>query len=274
MKTDNLIYLQSTLERMSDEQLDELLHDELAKAKSNENSVRMILKILEDREKDIPVEMTPEVEKAWADYQKHMSKQSARPIRKVSRLLQVASIAVALLLVFMTIPQSAEAESIFDRLISWTDSIFALLNPEDAKPEQYVFHTDNPGLQEVYDAVVELGITEPVVPMWLPEEYELVELKNKENRIGKGVTAEFKTDDSTLVIAVDFYASNATSTYYKSESDAEAHEIEGEIHNVIKNNELWISVWINENVESTITVDCQEDIFYKILKSIYKMEDM
>ena len=50
------------------------------------------------------------------------------------------------------------------------------MTERNEQPE-YVFETDHPGLQQIYDAVVEMGVTEPVVPMWVPEGYDLVEYK-------------------------------------------------------------------------------------------------
>ena len=53
--------------------------------------------------------------------------------------------------------------------------MFAFFSPDEPTQaiEEYEFRTEHPGLQEVYDAVAGLGVTEPVVPMWIPEGYTL-----------------------------------------------------------------------------------------------------
>ena len=69
------------------------------------------------------------------------------------------------------------------------------------------------------------------------------------------------------------YSKIVTNEYNKDMPQSETVEIAGKIHNVIHNENLWVSVWTKENIECTITVDCQEDVFLRILKSIYTMED-
>lgn len=275
MKNDNLIYLRSVMERMTTEQLDELLHEELAKETPNGEIVRQALKVLEDREKDIPVKMTPEIEAVWENYRKNVEPVSDKPVCRHSWILKVASVVAVLLLVFLILPQQAEAKSIFERIVSWTDSFFQLINPGDAQDcrREYVFETDNPGLQQVYDAVVELGITDPVVPMWLPEGYELVECKVTEMPTNNSIVAKLTDGNSALIFRIYSYSANMSNKYYKNVTQADTFEVGGTTYNIIRNREVWASIWTQDNLECTIMIDCQEDVFYEILRSIYMMED-
>ena len=275
MKNDNLIYFRSVMEQMTTEQLDELLHEELTKAAPNGEVVRQALNILEDREKDIPVEMTPEVAVAWKNYCDTEDPVQSRPVSRSSRILKTASVAAVLAVLVIALSQPAAAKSFFERLLGFTGNFFQLISPGDdgVSSDEYIFQTNNPGLQEVYDAVVELGITDPVVPMWLPEGYELVECNASEARKHKHAYAEFTDGSNALVLKVYTYSKNVSNEYNKDMSQVETLEIEGRIHNVVSNRKLWMSIWTTENIECTIAIDCQEDIFYKILKSIYTMED-
>ena len=177
MSDNKIMDLQSMLEQMETVQLDEMLRSELQKEKPDAYAVQLILAVLQEREKDYSVEMDPGTEQAWQEYIGKTSGKAKGPVRSV--LLKVASFAVILAVLFLAMPQQVEAESIWERLIRWTDSVFELFSPDDrsAEPAEYVFQTENPGLQQVYDSVVELGVTDPVVPMWLPEGYELVECR-------------------------------------------------------------------------------------------------
>lgn len=276
MKNDNLIYFRSVMEQMTTEQLDELLHKELAKATPNGEVIRQALMILEDREKDIPVEMTPEVTAAWKHYCDTEEPVQRQTVSKSRRILKTASVAVVLAVLIIALSQPAAAKSVFDRLIRWTDNFFQLISPGDDgfSSDEYIFRTDNPGLQEVYDAVVKLGITDPVVPMWLPEGYELVECKVLELTNHKYAHAVLYDGSSILNLKAYMYSKNASNEYPKDVSQAETVEVAGRIHNVIQNEDIWVSIWTNENIECTITIDCQEDVFLRILKSIYTMEDV
>ena len=62
--------IQGYLSRRTTEELDLLLHDYLENEDrfARDEIVRIILRILAQREKDIPVEMTPELEKLWQQY--------------------------------------------------------------------------------------------------------------------------------------------------------------------------------------------------------------
>lgn len=273
MKSDNLIHIRSVMERMTTDQLDELLHDELGKDAPNGEVIRQALKVLEDREKEIPVEMTPDIVAAWERYQENADEPADRPARQRGWILKVASVVVVLVVALAALSQPAEAKGFFDRLISWTDSFFQLLSPGDDHHEEYVFMTDNPGLQEVYDAVVELGITDPVVPMWLPEGYELVECKVTDSFSGKGLLAVLSEANSTFILKVNLYSNIVTNKYQKDDTQVKTIERGGVVHNIMENNGVWTVVWTRENVECFVYIDCQEEILYKVLGSIYTMED-
>ena len=275
MKNDNLIYLRSVMERMTTEQLDDLLHEEMEKETPNGEMIRQALKVLEERERDMPIEMTPEIEAAWEQYRETEEPVPDKPVQRRGRILNVASVAAVLAMLVLTLAQPAEAKNFFDRLISWSDSFFRLLSPDDTDGgrQEYIFKTDNPGLQEVYDAVVELGITDPVVPMWLPEGYELASCKSVESLTGKGLVAELVEGNRMFVFRVYMYSDGVTNEYYKDERQITTKEIGGNIHSIMENNGTWTVVWTKDNYECFIYIDCQEDMLYQILRSIYTMED-
>lgn len=274
MKNDNLIYLRSVMERMTTEQLDDLLHEEMEKETPNGEMIRQALKVLEEREKDMPVEMTPEIEAAWEQYRETEEPVPNKPVQRRGRILKIASVAAALTVLLVVLAQPAEAKNFFDRLISWTDSFFQLLSPDDTDGgrQEYIFKTDNPGLQEVYEAVVELGITDPVVPMWLPEGYELALCKVSRSLTGEGVSAGLTKGDSAFVFRVFLYSDNVTNEYQKDETLVTRKEIGGNVHRIMENGGMWTVVWSKDNYECFICIDCQEDTLFRILRSIYTME--
>ena len=273
MSDNRIMYLQGMLEHLETSQLDEMLRAELQKEQPDAHAVQMILAVLEEREKDYPVEIDPGIEQAWQEYIGKTAVVSKRS--RSSLLLKVASFAVILAILFVTMPQRVEAESIWERLIRWTDSVFELFSPDDRseEPVEYVFQTDNPGLQQVYDVVVELGVTDPVVPMWLPEGYELISCQTTETPVKSYTYATFALGNRRMGFTVDKYFQNTSNEYYKNDSDVKIIEIEGVVHNIMQNDDVWVAVWAKSNVECSICIDCQEDVFYKILQSIYSEEE-
>lgn len=266
------------LEQLPTGILEEQLRTELEKEPPDGERIRMLMGILEQRDQQEHPGLTPEDAEAWEKYQAKLAEQKKAPEKRGriwSRGLKAAAAAVVLGVLFLAIPQKAEAESFFEMLTRWTDSIFELFGSSSSNNQHvdYVFVTDNPGLQEVYDAVTSLGVTEPVVPMWLPEGAELEECKIVETPTKKGLLASFILNGSEIVIKIDSCDIVISREYHKDNLDAENYEIEGIVHNIMMNENMWVVVWTNQNFECSIALNCQKDVIYKIIESIYIVED-
>ena len=189
-------------QQMPTEELDQILQAELKKEHPNEEVVLPILRELEEREKDIPVENTPEVLEMLEKLRKHNTS-SKQSIHKRRWIAGIAAAVAVVCIVVMTMSPTARAESLFDILFRWTSSVFEFFTPEqDASnpPVGIVFETDNPGLQQLYDKVTEQGVTELVVPMWLPEDLDLSELKELPMPGGIRIHGEFENGKDMILI--------------------------------------------------------------------------
>lgn len=275
MNNSNMAGLRGMIEQMPTAQLDELLHCELEKEPVDDAAVRLILEVLEERDRDVPIEMNDRIEAAWEKYQ------SQAPVRKQPWFslqrwpMRAAAIVAVVALLIFAVPQSADAENFWERLTRWTDSIFEFFAPGDSRSAdgEYVFETDNPGLQQVYDTVTALGVTEPVVPMWLPEGFELIECKVIESDTKVFVYSEFSNGENSAVLDVVIRNMESQRQYNKDETNVETREIMGVVHNILHNNDRWTAAWEREKLECAIALDCQEETLYRVLKSIYVMED-
>ncbi len=274
MKNYNTTGLRGVIEQMSTEQLDEMLQHELEKESVDESAVHLIMEVLEKRDQDVPVEINPQIADAWENYQTRASVQSRAKFSFRSWPVRIAVAVAVVIALALTVPQSAEAESFWERLSRWTDSIFEFFAPGDeVTAQEYVFKTDNPGLQQMYDTVTALGITDPVVPMWLPDGCELVECKVSEYPSKTAIFARF--EDGNGFVSLDIAIRNMESPrqYSKDEENANKLEIEGIEYIVLHNEEWWTAAWTRDRLECAIYIDCQEETLYKVLKSIYTMED-
>ena len=272
MKIENVAALRNTLEQMETQQLDDMLLEELRKDTPNGELIRLIGSVLKEREM-VP-EIDANIQKAWERYQKKTQPAYKKPKLMSSFLIKAASMLLVLFALVAMLPQEAKAMNFFERFIAWTEDVFSLTSPAEAQEqkEEYVFRTDNPGLREVYDKVVELGVTEPVVPMWLPEGYELVECE-VENTIAKTyMTAAFSDGNADIVYQLDIYSMNVTHEYYKNGTILYKKEINSIVHTVMQNKSLLVALWTRENIECSIVVGCQEEVLHRILNSIYTME--
>lgn len=271
MKELNNASLRDALEKLSTSQLDAMLRAELEKEPPDEYAVRLILKVLREREADYPVETNAQIDRAWDEYEQ---KTTPKGIGVSHRILKAAAVLLVVGTLLFSLPQEVKAGSIFDRIAAWTDSIFELFSPgADRIQTEYVFQTDHPGLQELYDTVTGLGVTVPVVPMWMEEGYVLKECKVVETPICTKVVAIFMFGDKEALFSIYIYSQNVESEYHKNYPDTEQFESDGVFHNIFQNEGLWTAVWTKGNVECSIVIDCQEDILHKMIKSIYTVEE-
>lgn len=275
MNNNSIAILRDRWEQLSTEQLDEMLLRELKKATPEGERVRLILDILKQRESGTTLDISTPAEKAWQRYQTRVIPSRPRTIVLGSWLWKAASVVLVLLFLTAFVPQETTASNFFQRIMAWTEDVFSLKSPGES-PSQgiaYEFQTDNPGLQEVYDQVIALGVTTRVVPMWLPEGYELTLIETEETPTKTFLTATFSTEESHIVYQLDMYSDNITREYYKDESEIQQIEKNGIMHTIVHNKALLVAIWAADNIECSIAVDCQEDTLRRILNSIYTMEE-
>lgn len=273
MNNYNTTSLRGMIEQMSTEQLDEMLLYELEKESVDESAVRLIMEVLEKRDQNVSIEINPQVAAAWEKYQMYAPVKSSAKRAFRNWPARIAAAVAVIIVLALAIPQSAEAEGFWERLSRWTDSVFEFFTPGDERNGvEYLFETDNPGLQQVYDTVITLGVTDPVVPMWLPEGYDLVECKVVEAPTKTFVYARFKDDKGTISLDFAIRSGESPRQYSKDEKSTRKHEIAGIDHNLLQNEEWLTAAWTRDRLECAIYIDCQEETLYKILKSIYSME--
>ena len=257
--------------QMPTEELDKILQAELEKEHPNEEVVLPILHELEEREKDIPVEKTPEVLAILDKISKHETS-SKQSIHKRRWLAGIAAAAAVVCIVVITMVPTVRAESLFDILFRWTSSIFEFIDPDNRYPSaDGDFVTDNPGLQQLYDKVTELGVTEKVVPMWLPEGFVLTELQEIPMAGGIKVHGEFKNGDNNISITYRISA-DISVKFEKEEAGIEVFEAGQANHFIMDNDEYFSVTWSVDGVECLINANIAKEDLYTIIKSIYRSE--
>lgn len=271
MDENKMTCLRHQLEQMSTQQLADRIHAETEKETPDDDTVLLILRILEERNAEEPVELGAGGERAWKEYQAKKTKSRKTRFYRI-KVAIAASFAAVILLLVGTIPMQASAGSVWKILASWTDSIFEYVNigGHAREPEEYVFKTDNPGLQKVYDAVVsELGVTDPVVPQWLPEGYELSNIEQLDTRSKISIYAYLNSGDDEIVMVFDQMEIDFSPEYDKTEMPVVEYEVNGIAHYFVRNNDTWLVSWTRQNLKCSIYMDCQEDTLKEVIRSIY-----
>lgn len=264
--------IREELEGMTTAQLDEILDRQLHSQVPDGAQVRQILAVLEEREREISVTVTPGIQTAWDRFRKETAK-TDRASRRYRTFwvwaLRAASLMLVLTVLVAAIPQETQAENLWEKVGRWTDEVFSFFSSREEPETGLTFQTDNPGLQQIHDTLTEMGVTEPVVPMWLPEGYALVECKVKDVAGVSGIYARFSTDDKYIIFELNLSNQDVSQNCYKDETEISRFEKAGIVHNIMRNEDIWVVVWTNNDIRCLLTLDCQEDTLYEILRSIY-----
>lgn len=246
------------------DRLKKKIEEEMGKPEPDRSAVMECLQELRRLDAD---EAADHVLKAWEAAQQTKSRPAARAWRRAA----VAAAALLVLVICVAVPCVVNAEYLCGRFAQWTDTVFKFFNPADEQ-EDYVYTTDHPGLQQLYDAVANLGVTQSVVPMWIPDEYELTDLTINEQSAKAQVYAQFDSLGNKLIYRIDIHKEYTTYTYSKDSDGIEIYENSGIVHYLVSNNDTVTVAWTIENIECSISADGQENMMYRILDSIYEME--
>lgn len=266
---------------METSELEEILRLDAQSPEGEESDMELILYIMEvlANRKGNSSENKKAAQEAYAsfleNYYPQEEKNAAAKAKPVLRVLKAASLILVLGLLFTLIPQKAQADSFWDWLTRQTAEFMEFFTSKDdeARIEKYNFQTENPGLQQVYDLAVEHGVTIPAIPMFLPGNHILDECKYIQSPAKDWIQARFIEGEETIILHISIYKSEASHSYFKDETETMQEEIEGRTFNIARNNNVWVAVWSEDNIECSIFIDCQEDTLFRVLKSIYVMED-
>jgi len=263
------------LEAMSTEELKAILKKALAQSPKDYEWIYKILEVLQKR-KTKPQQKPPfpvtqeEVDEALLIWQE--AKDIPQPETKPLWRRKSASVVAAILCVLLiAVPIVSGLPFVQQMLATWNEDYFWIETPGTpvAPPEGYVFQTDNPGLQQLYNAVTELGITQPVVPMWLPEELDdfLMDTVLTEDEVK--ISSFFHSDDEELIILLE-RKENMESEMCKNESDPEIWLLMDREHFCISNNNMSKVVWQIDEYEITIMGSIDNTLMYSIVNSVYQ----
>lgn len=276
MEGNNAQYTPEALTGLTRGELRRMLAAELHKDTTcmDDNLVRMLLRALEARGPDPAFADDSAVEAACEKFR--ADTQKAQRLRKrwyQSRMLKAASAVLVLGILFFALPGAAQADNIQEVLCWWSDSVFQLFTPgKHPTVQEYVYETDHPGLQQIYDTVTELGITDPVVPSWVPEGFELTELKTYQFAENLSIYANLESNGKTVLITMTIRDASMALKHEKDENTITIWDLAGYEHYVISNKSEQIVTWIANGLECTINSDCSEEDVYRIVKSIYTSE--
>lgn len=284
----------SKFDALSTDALKELLYQDSLLPENEESDMGAILYIMEviaNREALNPTEAFTPVEAAWKSFNEHYRSDSCdgtslyedqeeaepgsngmshptavHPARKqrLRGILRVTGAAAILAVVLLAGSMTAYAMGydIWGTLGRWTENIFGLIN---LKEDSIYANGYDPR-----DVLREYGVTESIVPTWLPDGYQYVGIEVVDTPARKVFDITYSNDDNEIVMTIALLSDAPMRTFEKDEQDVTVYSVNGIKHYMMENTENFSVVWAVDHFECSIVGNISMDDAKQIIDSIYR----
>ena len=180
--------------------------------------------------------------------------------KRSQKLMRTALIAAAVvvLMAAVTVAASAMGFNLWGWVPKWSDEDMRFVSEETEKP--YVEH--------IPDVLASMGITEPLYPSWLPDDFT-----RTESRVGEDpffLHEKFEGNDRRLIISI-YTADDFSAQVYQKEPDPPVEYLAGNtIHYILVNTSNIQAIWSTENYAVQIAGDISYEEMQKIIDSVYE----
>lgn len=295
----------SVFERMSTEELKEILRQDSYAPDSDSDAVLYILEVIERRGKEkseieyeagaalesfrknyLPFAYDPEP--LYGDEDDNPDDEAVEAIpfkeeadmypnirRRHSRAARIVLIAAVVALIVGSVSAQALGFDIFKRVAEWTRETFGFVSQTEHRPEVSLKRTVPPQLQEMADSMAAHGIGIEELPEYIPEEYMKGEFVCTEGVVTTVFLQTLMVNDSDEIqIIYTLYNDDSgnldfgKSEFQKVDEFLEIIEISGDEYYVMVNDEKYNCSWYKDNYQGYICgLDSKDDLL-NILYSI------
>ena len=239
---------------MTTEELQEILRKHAngeLQTEPDTDELYYIMEVLARRREEEDPQAFRSDEEALADFRKNYmpkEKQADRTkvIRFPSRFLKtVAAVLVAVLILAVGTSVTAEAFQIdiWGKFANWTKEIFQFTNTPQgttvANPEKEY----NAELKSLQDGLSQEGVTEKLVPTWMPEGYTSKDLKIKSSPRVLNINAVYEKNDEQLVIKIRQTIGVQAPQTEKNDDFLELYVVDGVEYYIFSNTETLQAAW-------------------------------
>lgn len=291
----------SKFDNMSTAELNEYLRQDSYCEDSNLDDILYVMEVLERREKEDGNYSPPDVQKAWAEFQKYYNTEdndgkplhdfddefddmfgseptaeitSIKKARKgLSRTVKsLISVAAAIFVVIIgSVTAKALGYDIWDAVIVWTKDTFGFeTTVNEPKPTPYVKQIPEE-LVDLKNLMTEHGLSDELIPGYIPEGYKMSNLEY--DNLGDADTIFCQLSNGTNDIMLIYSIHSGNSNSFQLEKDAlspEKYESGGTTYYLMSNMDDYLVTWLSDNVECTILGIPSHDEALKIITSLYQ----
>lgn len=292
------------LSRLSTKELEAILRaDAESPNAGNDEAISYILEVIEQREREHPSGSFPDVDSSLKEFQtiyntpegadqslypdeeennaqKTVYVQENTKHRRVFRRTLLVAAIIVLLIASLTIPVAGYG-NLLEMIGSWTADQFTFIatgqhrNSDQGEADDGKVNIIDPQAgSELRQVLQEHGITEPVVPSWLPDGFELVgEVSVQEYpEFGKvDFYAAYSNGSDSCTMSITQSVDSVQGYMYEKISGEPEIYVAGNVeHYIIQNSESIMAAWYCGNLETSITATFSKSDLERVIDSIYQ----
>lgn len=188
--------------------------------------------------------------------------------RNIRCLRSLSAVAAVLVIIFIgSITAKAFGLDIWEAVVTWTQETFHLSGRNQ---------TDGPGkdgelaFDSLQAALDHAGITEALVPTWIPEGYQLTDITVEATPLQNIYTAIYHNGQKSLKLTVRDFLSSAPEYIEQSDDFLEAYEVAGIEYHLFSSYNAVKAVWLKDSFECYISGDITIEELKLMIDSIEK----
>lgn len=284
---------------MSTAELNEYLRQDSYCEDSNLDDILYVMEVLERREKEDGNYCPPDVQKAWAEFQKYYNTEdndgkplhdfddefddmfgseptaeiiSIKKARKgLSRTVKsLISVAAAIFVVIIgSVTAKALGYDIWDAVIVWTKDTFGFVTTVNEPESTYYVKQIPEELVDLKNLMTEHGLSKTLIPGYIPEGYKIGNLEY--DNLGDADTIFCQLSNGANDIMLIYSIHSGDSSSFQHEKDAlspEKYESGGTTYYIMSNMDDYFVSWLTDNVECTILGIPSHDEALKMITSL------
>lgn len=273
----------SKYDTMETEELEEILRLDSEAPEGQESDTEVLLYVMEVLANRRNTNNTGKTaQQAWESFQQHYlseeesclehTSEEKKPVEANRSWLRRSLAAAAVIALLICIPLTAKAfswQEIWNAVAKWAKETFSFVsdeNTQDSAPEADDTLQYDSLQQLLFDARGE----ENLVPSWIPERYQLEDIRVNEVPSRKTYIVLYKNGDDSLQILVQTYQTSDSENIEVEKEPLEIYEVSGVQYYIVANDEQLRAVWRKDSYECYISGDLTIEEIKRMIDSIGK----
>ena len=264
---------------MATEELEEILRADSQSPEGQESDGELLLYVMgvlahRKRNSDNPGKTA---QQAWESFEEHyLPKEEethiAQSNRKAPCFRRWVAVA-AVVAVLVAVPFTASAltwDEIWNAVATWAKNTFSFTSNPDATQATEPSPTNFDGYESLRQALAETDQASYLVPSWIPNGYELKDIRTDETPFQKNYIAFFINGDHDFKITIKSYIESDPEKIEINEDLIETYTASGTDYYIFSNNKRNRAVWLKESYECNISGDLTIEEIKTMIESIGK----